>query len=58
MEWYTEARVPFLCGKTFCIDYLQPSNLKEHLSSIDPQNSSDSVETFQQKKARLKQQER
>jgi hypothetical protein len=44
---------PFLCGKTFCNDYMKPTRMKSHLQSDHPLHINDSADQFRQKKARF-----
>ena len=43
----------FLCGKVLSKGSMKPTKLKEHLTSVHPENTSDSVDLFRAKKARF-----
>lgn len=43
----------FICGKILANSSMKPTKLKEHLVSVHPQHTSDSLEVFQTKKARF-----
>jgi len=43
----------FLCGKVLANGSMKPTKLKEHLTSVHPENTSDSVDLFRAKKARF-----
>ncbi|XP_042208670.1 protein ZBED8-like [Homarus americanus] len=43
----------FLCGKVLANGSMKPTKLKEHLTSVHPENASDSVDIFRAKKARF-----
>ena len=43
----------FLCGKVPPNGSMKPTKLKEHLTSVHPENTSDSVDLFRAKKARF-----
>ena len=43
----------FLCGKTFCNDYMKPTRMKGHLQADHASHASESEERFRQKKARF-----
>ncbi|XP_042210866.1 protein ZBED8-like [Homarus americanus] len=43
----------FLCGKVLANGSMKPTKLKEHLTSVHPENASDSVDLFRAKKARF-----
>ena len=43
----------FLCGKVLANGSMKPTKLMEHLTSVHPENTLDSVNLFHAKKARL-----